>query len=113
MRPRRSPVPQTLDRRAAWNSIASSPKACSCNDKEIFLGALSAGRRQPGFQVLTPLRLADGRIVFVNRGFIPAELKDPAKRAAGQIAGTVRVSGLLRLPPAGSRAGLCRTIVPT
>ena len=40
-----------------------------------------------------------GRIVFVNRGFIPAELKDPAKRSDGQIAGTVRVQGLLRLPP--------------
>jgi len=51
--------------------------------------------------VLTPLLEPGGRIVLVNRGFIPAELKDPAKRAAGQILGTVRVQGLLRLPPAG------------
>ena len=50
--------------------------------------------------MLTPLREPGGRIVFVNRGFIPAELKDPAKRSAGQISGTVRVAGLLRLPPA-------------
>jgi surfeit locus 1 family protein len=70
------------------------------NDKEIFLGATSEGGGQ-GYQVLTPLLEPGGRIVFVNRGYIPAELKDPAKRAAGQIAGTVRVQGLLRLPPAG------------
>ena len=70
------------------------------NDKEIFLGATSEGGGQ-GYQVLPPLLEPGGRIVFVNRGYIPAELKDPAKRAAGQIVGTVRVQGLLRLPPAG------------
>jgi surfeit locus 1 family protein len=70
------------------------------HDKEIFLGATSEAGRQ-GYQVLTPLLEPGGRIVFANRGFIPAELKDPAKRAAGQIVGTVRVQGLLRLPPAG------------
>jgi surfeit locus 1 family protein len=68
------------------------------HDKEIFLGATSEAGRQ-GYQVLTPLLEPGGRAVFVNRGFIPAELKEPAKRAAGQIAGTVRVQGLLRLPP--------------
>jgi surfeit locus 1 family protein len=69
------------------------------HDKEIFLGATSEVGRN-GYQVLTPLKEPGGRIVFVNRGFIPAELKDPAKRSAGQIPGTVRVAGLVRLPPA-------------
>jgi surfeit locus 1 family protein len=68
------------------------------NNKEIYLGATSEAGRQ-GYQVLTPLLEPGGRAVFVNRGFIPAELKDPANRVAGQIAGTVRVQGLLRLPP--------------
>jgi surfeit locus 1 family protein len=68
------------------------------HNKEIFLGATSEAGRN-GYQVLTPLQEPSGRIVFVNRGFIPAELKDPAKRSAGQIAGTVVVKGLLRLPP--------------
>jgi surfeit locus 1 family protein len=70
------------------------------NDKEIFLGATSEGGGQ-GYQILTPLVEPGGRVVFVNRGYIPAELRDPVKRPAGQIAGTVRVQGLLRLPPAG------------
>ena len=73
------------------------------HDKEIFLGATSEVGRQ-GYQILTPLLEPGGRMVFVNRGFIPTELKDPARRAAGQLAGTVRVQGLLRLPPAGRPA---------
>ena len=39
-------------------------------------------------------------MIFVNRGFIPLELKDPEKRSAGQLAGAVHVAGLLRVPPA-------------
>ena len=65
------------------------------------MARLGAGGRLKAIRCLTPLREPGGRIVFVNRGFIPAELKDPAKRAAGQFAGTVRVPGLLRLPPDG------------
>ncbi len=70
------------------------------NDKEIDLGAISEAGSD-GYQILTPLREAGGRIVFINRGFVPAELRNPARRPAGQLAGTVHVVGLLRLPPAG------------
>ncbi|WP_054309024.1 SURF1 family protein [Mesorhizobium sp. 1M-11] len=54
-----------------------------------------------GYSVYTPLRLADGRFVFVNRGFVPYELKDPAKRAQGEIPGDVTVTGLARNPLPG------------
>jgi surfeit locus 1 family protein len=53
-----------------------------------------------GFEVLTPLREPDGRVVFINRGFVPIARKDPAARAVGQVSGTVQIGGLLRLPPA-------------
>jgi surfeit locus 1 family protein len=69
------------------------------NDKEIFLAAASEGGGS-GYQVLTPLQEPGGRIIFVNRGFIPLELKDPAKRVAGEPSGTVHIAGLLRVPPA-------------
>jgi surfeit locus 1 family protein len=69
------------------------------NDKEIFLAASSDAGRS-GYHVLTPLREADGRVMFINRGFIPLDLKNPIKRPAGQLAGTVRIDGLLRVPPA-------------
>lgn len=49
-----------------------------------------------GYFVYTPLTLADGRTVFVNRGFVPDALKDPAKRSTGQVTSTVTISGLAR-----------------
>jgi surfeit locus 1 family protein len=68
------------------------------NDKELFLAA-SSDSGEAGYQIVTPLVLEDGRTLFVNRGFVPTEIKDPAKRAAGELAGVQRVAGLLRVPP--------------
>jgi surfeit locus 1 family protein len=93
-------APRNLEDAKGMEYRHVSDEGVLLHDKEIFLGATSEGGRQ-GYQVLTPLVEPSGRIVFVNRGFIPAELKDPAKRASGQITGTIRVQGLLRLPPDG------------
>ncbi|MFI4948177.1 MAG: SURF1 family protein [Alphaproteobacteria bacterium] len=68
------------------------------HDKEIALHAIGP-KGAAGFDVLTPLREADGGVLFVNRGFVPTALKDPAKRAAGEPSGNVRITGLLRPPP--------------
>ena len=69
------------------------------NDKELFLAA-SSDSGEAGYQIVTPLVMTDGRTMFVNRGFVPTELKDRAKRAAGEPAGQVMVAGLMRIPPA-------------
>lgn len=53
---------------------------------------------QTGYSVYTPLRLADGHFVFVNRGFVPYEMKDPAKRVAGEVPGEITLTGLARNP---------------
>ncbi|WP_269932140.1 SURF1 family protein [Aminobacter sp. HY435] len=53
---------------------------------------------QSGFYVYTPLKLDDGRYVLVNRGFVPYDLKDAAKRPTGQVAGSVGITGLARNP---------------
>ena len=44
---------------------------------------LSTWQGQSGFFVYTPLELADGRIVFVNRGFVPYDHKDASRRPRG------------------------------
>lgn len=49
-----------------------------------------------GYYVYTPLELQDGRLLFINRGFVPFDLKDASKRQAGQVEGVVRLSGLAR-----------------
>ncbi|WP_367715492.1 SURF1 family protein [Nitratireductor sp. GISD-1A_MAKvit] len=51
---------------------------------------------QSGYFVHTPLKLDDGRFIFVNRGFVPFDRKDPATRSEGQVIGGVRVNGLAR-----------------
>jgi surfeit locus 1 family protein len=73
------------------------------HDREAYVhGLMAAQRGQPvqGFYVLTPLRLADGSHVIVNRGFVPTDLRDPQARPAGQVAGPVEVVGLVRAPEA-------------
>lgn len=51
---------------------------------------------QTGYYIYTPIRLADGRSIFINRGFVLYDMKDPAKRAEGEVEGLVTVEGLAR-----------------
>jgi len=90
--------PQTLREAEANQFRHVADDGVLLNDNEIYLAATS-DLGEPGYQVLTPLREPGGRIVFVNRGFIPLELKDPKKRSAGELSGTVHIVGLLRVPP--------------
>ncbi|AXV14621.1 cytochrome c oxidase assembly protein [Neorhizobium sp. SOG26] len=51
---------------------------------------------QTGFYVYTPMTLADGRVLFVNRGFVPYEMKDRSTREAGEVSGVQTVTGFAR-----------------
>jgi len=69
----------------------------------LVYGAASAFRPDtsgPGYWVFTPVRLADGASVVVNRGFVPEGRQDPKSRASGQISGTVAIMGVMRWPDA-------------
>ena len=52
----------------------------------------------PGFHIYTPLETPDKQAVLVNRGFVPALLKEAATRPGGQMSGPVTVTGLVRRP---------------
>ena len=54
-----------------------------------------------GYYVYTPLRLETGRVVFVNRGFVPFDQKDPKTRQQGQVTGLQTIEGLARNPLPG------------
>lgn len=69
------------------------------HERELFLAGRSR-RGRPGVQVVTPLLREGAAAVLVNRGWAPLEKKDPASRAAGQVAGTVTVTGIARVPRA-------------
>ncbi len=53
-------------------------------------------RGQPGLHVVTPLRLSDGRSLLVDRGWVPLDLRDPARRSEGSPQGPVTLLGHLR-----------------
>src|SRR5947209_2407034 len=90
--------PHTLEEARGMEFRHVTDEGFFLNDSELYLGATSPHDGAAGFDVFTPWRETDGRIVFVNRGFVPNERKDPATRRAGQPDGTVRISGLLRVP---------------
>ena len=51
---------------------------------------------QFGYAIIAPLKLNDGRILLVNRGWVPAAKKDLAKRPETKVRGAATVSGLVR-----------------
>ncbi|MCJ2084186.1 SURF1 family protein [Methylobacterium sp. J-090] len=92
-------------------AAVAAPIVCPCDPyARVFADGVFAHDREtlvqavteagPGFWVLTPLE-GEGRTVLINRGFVPKERRDPATRAAGQVTGPVRVTGLLRLTEPG------------
>lgn len=67
------------------------------HDKEQFLWAPDASQGL-GYHVYTPLETAPGQIVWINRGYVPHERKEPGTRGDGQVGGQVTVTGLVRKP---------------
>lgn len=51
-----------------------------------------------GYWVFTPMRLTDGTVLVVNRGFVPEGRQDPKSRPEGQVPGVVEIVGALRWP---------------
>ncbi|WP_146986618.1 SURF1 family protein [Bradyrhizobium macuxiense] len=88
---------------SSWPEVTAASDEYRCvtvdgtflNADETLVQAVT--NEGPGFWVLTPLRIADGTIVLVNRGFVPPDRRDPATRRDTQPQGPVSVTGLLRM----------------
>ena len=88
--------PRITQERDAYRRVTFAGRFA--HDRETRVQAVTA--RGGGYWVLTPL--VGGRFtVLVNRGFVPPDRRDPATRAAGNPAGVVRVTGLLRITEPG------------
>lgn len=64
------------------------------HEKEQLVQAVTD--RGAGFWVMAPLRIADGSVVWINRGFVPSASQWQATREAAHCRGPVTVTGLLR-----------------
>ena len=92
---------------ADWPRIAAAPDEYRrvrlsgrfMHERETLVQSLS--ELGSGYWVLTPLELADGRIVLVNRGFVPPERRERTSRMAGEPQGEVSLVGLLRMAEPG------------
>lgn len=88
---------------AAWPAISAKADAYRHvtahgvfdNGRETLVQAVTADG--PGFWVITPLHADAGFTLLVNRGFVAADHATPASRSAGQVAGPITVTGLLRI----------------
>ncbi|MAS06753.1 MAG: hypothetical protein CL534_18990 [Ahrensia sp.] len=59
---------------------------------------LSTWKGASGWNIYQPLRLEDGRVLFVNRGFVPYDRADPKTRPESLPEGEQAITGLARLP---------------
>ncbi|MGH6931192.1 MAG: SURF1 family protein [Dongiaceae bacterium] len=67
------------------------------HDRELLLAARTMAGAV-GYQVVTPLRLPNGGVLLINRGWVPDKFKDAALRAEGQVTGMVTIDGAIRAP---------------
>ncbi|WP_244438603.1 SURF1 family protein [Hyphomicrobium nitrativorans] len=81
-------------RKEEYRPVTVSGRFLHEHERHLF----ATDHGQMGWHIYTPLETGGGRILFVNRGFVPDVLKDPATRPDGQITGTVTVKGLVRAP---------------
>ncbi|KJC48187.1 SURF1 family protein [Bradyrhizobium sp. LTSP857] len=78
------------------------------HDRETLVQAVT--EEGPGYWVLTPLQRGDGRLVLINRGFVPSERRDAATRQGANPDGQVEITGLLRVTE--PKGGFLRNNVP-
>jgi surfeit locus 1 family protein len=94
--------PLTLDRILALDGEAAQYRRVTVDGRfdharEAYAFITSSGG-QAVYHVLTPLVLADGRALMIDRGAVPESRRDPATRAAGNPQGPVSVTGVWRRP---------------
>jgi surfeit locus 1 family protein len=70
-----------------------------------FMFGLSASGGEPGGRLVTPLRLDDGRVVLVNRGWLPEDLLPPNVPPGLRPSGQVTLEGVARWRGGGRDRG--------
>ena len=92
-------VPRTLEAARSLEFHRVEAKGQFLHDREILVHAIDRKGGDAGHLVITPLRLDDGAVILVERGWVPPEKRDAATRAQGNPPGEVAVDGLVRLAP--------------
>ena len=107
---------QPIPSPASWPAVTAANDAYRhvtvsgrfLHDRETLVQAVT--EEGPGYWVLTPLQRGDGKLVLINRGFVPTERRDPSTRRDGNPDGPVEITGLLRVTE--PNGGFLRNNVP-
>lgn len=91
-------LPAELADPAAWEFRRVVVSGRLAHARELYLPCRSQ-RGNEGTCVLVPLIRDRGLPVLVNRGWVPPERKDPARRPDAQQAGEVTLEAVLRVSP--------------
>ncbi|MEE8443710.1 MAG: SURF1 family protein [Alphaproteobacteria bacterium] len=91
------PTLNVTDRAAVAEFQPVSLTGTLAHGAEMLVGPRMRNGR-PGWRVITPLALAGGGAVLVDRGWVSVARKTPAQRARGQVAGVVTIVGMARFP---------------
>ena len=87
--------PDRIDDIENWRYRRIAVSGNFLHDREIQITG-KPFKGSAGFHVVTPLQMTGGRIVLVNRGWVPENRRTPAFRPETLVAGPVRVEGILR-----------------
>jgi surfeit locus 1 family protein len=93
------PLAEALERTAAGEDIEYLPvmvQGTFLPETEQYL--LSTWKGASGWNIYQPLRTDDGAVLFVNRGFVPYDRKEPETRPESLPTGEQALAGLARLP---------------
>ena len=64
------------------------------NEFEMHIyGGSRRFKGDPGYYILTPMRLIDRQIVLINRGWVPEKLKEASKRPETLLKGEIEIIG--------------------
>ncbi len=85
------PAPVTASLKDAYRRVTATGVFERARDSFVQASTV----RGPGWWVITPLRTTDGRVILINRGYIPGRSAPPPA------SGPISVTGLLRLTEPG------------
>lgn len=84
---------------AAYRHVSARGRYLAGDEVVLYGRALDG---EPGHHLLTPLQLDDGRVLVVDRGWVPHALDSPPVREAAPPQGEVALTGILFPPEASS-----------
>ena len=90
-------LPVVVDDGEPWRYRRVTVAGVFAHDKERHLFATDQHGGGAGYHIFTPLIRPQAPPVFINRGWVPADLKAAADRPSGQTAGFLTIVGVVRL----------------